>query len=485
MPPGGLWGWVQDVGRTCGFAQQPQSPAMWVRANPDLFPQEVPGMSDELLQQVNKRNGSLEEKLQHVIDAFRSNARHLESLQQVLRRRALDRREQAGEKHFPAEVEEVISDGTYVDSFLEAYDGQKFLLYSEEVVPCHGYNLALEVHSGGSYWSGVATQDSNATKQKVQTVTASSSTEGSMNLVSQFGAAQRGAVFVWRWEHLRDQGPYNIPDWLTRALVAEGNDPLRKLMAELEGLRRWEQQVKQETAKYVKLGSEVKDPFIKEVLRLWPTESDHQGGEQLKKCAWVEGLDSRLFVAKPVVICKVPFDGSHTLILQAVVSKRHAEDTATDGNPPYRLATTWSWFTPPQTVTPAGGITDGNLGSQDRLLHSANSLSSLASQRTDPQLVGSRPGTSQTTLGGDVTRPGTSNSDMTRPGSMNYLRGPSSVDTRSETASGAPTAPSAVTHTYHQHQPINPPNNSNTANAAAATHAYQPTNATHSIGYAV
>lgn len=37
---------------------------------------------------------------------------------------------------------------------------------------------------------------------------------GSTNIIAQFGAAQRGAVFVWRWQHVLDAGPYKMPDWL-------------------------------------------------------------------------------------------------------------------------------------------------------------------------------------------------------------------------------------------------------------------------------
>jgi len=353
---GGLWGWVQDVGKTCGFAQPVQQPAMWVRANPELFPQEVPGMSEELLAQVSQAGGSPEEKITAVLDTFRTSARHLESLQTVLRRRALERREQAGEDHFPSEVEEVIAEGTYMDSFLEAFDGQSFLLYREEIVPCHEYRLALEVHSGGAYWSNIATQEAAQVRHKVETISASSPLEGSAVLVSQYGTGQRGAVFVWRWQHMLDSGPYNVPEWLSRSLGGDGGDPLRKLQAELETILRWEQQARQETAQHVKKGAEIKDPYIREVLRLWPSETDAQGDLQLKKCAWVEGLDSRLFVGRTVLVVKVPFDASHGLTLHALIAKRHQEDTApSEKDPPYRLTTTWQWspaVEPPSGATP-------------------------------------------------------------------------------------------------------------------------------------
>ena len=42
-------------------------------------------MSEELLQRMGAQGGSLEEKIEEVISVFRSSARHLESLQQVLR----------------------------------------------------------------------------------------------------------------------------------------------------------------------------------------------------------------------------------------------------------------------------------------------------------------------------------------------------------------------------------------------------------------
>mmetsp|Transcript_82165 Transcript_82165/g.255131 ORF Transcript_82165/g.255131 Transcript_82165/m.255131 type:complete len:413 (+) Transcript_82165:66-1304(+) len=376
----GLWGWVQDVGKTCGFAQQPQQPPMWVRANPELFPQEVPGMGEELLAQASASGGALEEKIQSVVDAFRCSARHLESLQQVLRKRALERRDKAGAEPFPAEVEEVIAEGTYMDSFLEAFDGQSFPLFSEEIVPAHEYRLALEVHTGGAYWSSIPVQDSGAVRHKVETVGASSPAEGSASIIAHFGAGQRGAVFVWRWHHLLDQGPYNLPEWLARALGAEGNDPLRKLQGELEATRRWKQQVRQETAQHVKAGAEIKDPYIREVLRLWPCENDAQG-EQLKKCAWIEGLDPRLFVGRTVLVHRVPYDGSHALALHATISKRHSDEPPQEGAPPYRLTTAWAWAAAAPTAAARGGDS-------------------------------SRPGTAAS----ELTRPGTACSQSTRPG---------------------------------------------------------------------
>lgn len=409
---GGLWGWVQDVGKSCGFAQAPQQPAMWVRANPELFPQEVPGMGEDILAATSQPGGSLEEKIQMVTDTFRMNARHLESLQQVLRKRALERREKAGEPQLPPEVEHVVSDGTYLDAFLEAYDGQVFELYSDEVVPCHAYRLALEVHSGGAYWSSIPVQEAGAVRHKVETVSASSSHEGSASIVSQFGAAQRGAVFVWRWQHLLDRGPYSIPEWLSRALAVEGNDPLRKLLSELEVIRRWEQKLRQETCVYVRQGTEVKDPYIKEVLRLWPSETDNQGVEQLKKCAWVEGLDPRLFVGRLVLVHRVRYDASHSLGLHAQISKRHSEESGPpESNPPYRLATTWQWAAPSGEAAAGATATGGGLaGTAASLSSTFSELSRPGASRPDTQL--SRPGTD----GGPLTRPGTAMSEVTRPG---------------------------------------------------------------------
>eukprot|EP00448_Togula_jolla_P012438 CAMPEP_0170604680 /NCGR_PEP_ID=MMETSP0224-20130122/19555_1 /TAXON_ID=285029 /ORGANISM="Togula jolla, Strain CCCM 725" /LENGTH=432 /DNA_ID=CAMNT_0010929605 /DNA_START=30 /DNA_END=1325 /DNA_ORIENTATION=+ len=342
---GGLWGWMQSFGGTCGFGQAPKTHSMWVRAAPELCPQEVPGVSEELLAKIDTPGGSLEEKLEHVTDTFRSNARHLESLQQLLRLRAIERRAAEGSDEFPAEVESVISKGTYQDSFLQAFDGQSFPLFGEQVIPYHEYRLALEVHSGGAYWSSISTQDSGSVQHKVEIVSASSPAEGSATIISHFGAAQRGAVFVWRWHHLPEKGPYQLPEWLDKVLLGEGNDPLRKLQAELEVVRRWHQQVRADTAQHIKQGGEIKDPYIREVLRLWPSETDAQGIQQLKKCAWVEGLDARLFVGRTVVAHRIPYDAIHTIVLHAHISKRHVdeEEVAKEGSPPYRLTTSWQW----------------------------------------------------------------------------------------------------------------------------------------------
>jgi len=313
-------------------------------------------MGDDLLEQVRTPGGSLEEKLENVIEVFRASQRHLESCRQALRQQALEMRQKEGKERLPVEVEEVISGGTYLDSFLEAYDGQTFLLHSEEIVPCHEYRLALEVNSGGAYWKGISVQEEALVRHNVQAVAAANGLEGSMNIISQFGAAQRGAVFAWRWQHVLDAGPYNLPEWLERSLSAEGNDPLRKLQAELEAVRRWEHQVQQDTCKYIKKTNEVKDIYIREVLRLWPSETDHQGFEVCKKCAWVEGLDAALFTGRNILVQRVAYDDSHSLALHACIARRQVDDKDKEkGQPPYRLITTWVWTQdPPRPAENAG-----------------------------------------------------------------------------------------------------------------------------------
>lgn len=322
---------------------------MWVRATPELFPLEVPGMDDVILDKIRKVGGSLEEKMQEVTEHFRNNARHQESMQHVLRRRALQRLDDMAGVGVavPDDVREVIREGTYLETFLSLHDGQSYQIHTEEIVPGHEYRLALEVHTGGAYWSSIPLDTAEAVRHTVETVSASSQVEGSSTIVAQYGAGQRGAVFVWRWQHISDRGPYELPDWLSKAISSEGNDPLRKLQSELEALRRWEQQVKQETAKHVKSGTEVKDPYIREVLRLWPSEMDPHGFEQLKKCAWVEGLDPRLFTGKRVLVNRVHHDVNHALTLHATIAMRHQEEPPKEGDPPYRLTTSWHWAADP------------------------------------------------------------------------------------------------------------------------------------------
>jgi len=319
---------------------------MWVQAQPELNPKEVPGMDEELLTKISSPGGSFEEKIRCVTDVFRSSARKLESLQTLLRRRAIDNREEVGLSDvLPPQVQAAISGGTYREDLLHAFDGQSYPLYAKEIAPGHEYCLALEVHSGGSYWSGVSAQEAEAVEHTVETVTACSAIEGSATIIAQFGAAQRGAVFVWRWRFLPERGPYNLPGWLHKVLNSHGNDPLRKLQEELAVVRRWEQQERSGTARYVKAGKEIQDPYIREVLRLWPTEVDAQGVEQLKKCAWIEGLDSKLIVGRTVLVVRVPFDDDHSFALHATIAKRHQDESLPqEKNPPYRLTATWQWL---------------------------------------------------------------------------------------------------------------------------------------------
>merc|ERR1740121_3022363 len=108
------------------------------------------------------------------------------------------------------------------------------------------------------------------------------------------------------------------------------------------------------------------------------------------KCAWVEGLDPRLFVGRTVVVCRVPYDVTHGLNLHAVIAKRHAEEGApSDSNPPYRLTTSWQWA----TITPAAAPAPG-LGSR------AGTAASITSEMTRPGTTASV-GTTQ----GDIPYP--------------------------------------------------------------------------------
>jgi len=346
-------------------------------------------MDHELLSKIRQPGGSMDEKLQEVSDIFRTSARHLESLQQVLRKRKLEKMDTLAStgvaNAMSDEVREVIREGTYLESFLSDFDGQNFVVHSEEIVPGHEYRLALEIHTGGAYWSNIPLDTSGAVRHRVETVSASSQNEGSASVVAQFGSAQRGAVFVWRWIHLPDRGPYDLPKWLSRGLSTEGSDPLRKLQGETEALKRWEGQIKQDTCKHLKSGTELKNPYIREVLRLWPTEMDAQGSEQLKKCAWVEGLDPKLFTGKRVLVHRVQYDSDHALALNATTAMRHQEEPPKEGDPPYRLTTSWHWASQATVAGSTGVSRSLSLGPADAALSTASQAPFAAASPASPR----------------------------------------------------------------------------------------------------
>ncbi|CAK0873141.1 unnamed protein product, partial [Prorocentrum cordatum] len=337
------------VSSTCGFSGPPAADrdTSWAsrpsRGDPGPLFQEVPGVEAGVLERVRAPGGSLEEKLELVLGSVRASARRLEGMQLELRHRAMSQWRQDGAEPLPQQVGEAVSEGTYQEAFLDAFDGQAFPLYAEEVAPAHVYSLALEVHSGGPYWCNIPVRETGSVRHRVETVSASSAAEGSASAVSHFGAAQRGAVFVWRWRHLRDAGPHELPAWLQKALGSEGNDPVRKLQAELEAVRRWAGQQRLATAQRAKGANEVKDIYMREVLRLWPCEPDPHGSEQLKPCAWVEGLDAKLFVGRSVLVCRAWYDEDHALALHAAIARRHAQGASQEGGPPYRLTAAWRW----------------------------------------------------------------------------------------------------------------------------------------------
>ena len=134
-----------------------------------------------------------------------------------------------------------------------------------------------------------------------------------------------------------------------RALTLEGNDPLRKLQTELEAVQRWQHKVEQEASKYIKQENCVKDPYIREVLRLWPTDNK-EGMEHVKNCAWVEGLDANLFTGRNVMVQKVAYDALHNYVLHCSIAKRRGGETDKEQGPPYRLTTCWQWQEVKETV---------------------------------------------------------------------------------------------------------------------------------------
>merc|ERR1712137_974010 len=90
-----LWGWLNAIGGTYCIAPPPRQSAEWVQAMPEFTPNEVPGVSEELLEKISGEGGSIEEKLQCVIESFLASAGHLEGLQTLFRRIAVDTRAEA------------------------------------------------------------------------------------------------------------------------------------------------------------------------------------------------------------------------------------------------------------------------------------------------------------------------------------------------------------------------------------------------------
>lgn len=349
-PGDALVAWLSTAVGTCGFQNDPRERHRCAKATPEWMMPEAPGLSDQLLRDVRAPGGSLPEKMRRVLEAFRSSAHELECQQPLLRRRALERAQPClstgddADAAYPLEVRTLLEDGTYTDGFLKRFDDRSFVVHASEIVPGHEYCLALEVSTGGKYWSNVSTGDeADTTRHSAETVNASSAGEGCESVLAQYGAAQRGAVFVWRWRKLEDLDD-DLPEWLSRTLTGEGDDPVRKLQEALEAVRRWEHGIREDTAMHVKHPTELRDPYLREVLKLWPVGyTDY--GEVLDTCAWVEGLDSSHFVGRKVALHRVRYDRDHALVLHAQISKRHADDEIPpqDGDAPYRLTTSWAW----------------------------------------------------------------------------------------------------------------------------------------------
>lgn len=356
-----IWGRIRDLGN-CGFDFSKKGSAQrFVRATGQLFPHACPGLDEEFLLELQAPGGCPEEKLQRTIDALGHGVRRLEALEQVLRSRVLEQR-----KDLPDEVREVVEKGTHSDSFVATFQGKEYELHREEIAPGHAYCLVLEVHSGGPYWAGVSTRDANV-QHRVETITSmNSSINSTVGDRSPERSAERGAVLAWRWQRIHsgeggDISSYGLPAWLAKVFATEGDDPLQKLQGELSAVQRWEESMKSETAKYSQESSEIKNPYIKEVLRLWPSETDIHGNAQLKRCAWIEGLEPHYFIGKTVTLARVSYDADHAMILRATIGRRHIEEPAKEGEPPYRLTLSWQWCQNMEKGEPEDGNSEAGL----------------------------------------------------------------------------------------------------------------------------
>lgn len=313
----------------------PRPPAQWVQATPNLFPGGVPGLPEASLTDIRVPGGSLERKLTSVMKTITENARHLENMSTLYKLSSIRDGSSCG---LPKAVQEVVESGTYTDRFLAAYDGQVFQIHCEEIAPDHEYRYVLEVHCGGKYWA--AMPGDAEVRHNVEVVAPSTHNEVS----DDFGSAQRGVILVWRWHHVPRGEMYDIPSWLTNVLGTDGHDPLRKLRGEHDALSRWEQHQHEDIVKHVRQSGDLKDPYIKELLKLWPTAVGSHGSDVLKKTAVIEGLKEDVFLNKTVLVVSLPYDDSHTLCLHAMISRRRQGPVTGSPSPPgYRLTTAWRW----------------------------------------------------------------------------------------------------------------------------------------------
>lgn len=328
-----------------------------------FYPREAPGLP-EVIADIRTPGGSLEAKLEKALNAYTASAKHLESKQSLFSRAVCHASAASG---LPAEVQEVVTQGFYTDAFLAAFDGQVFPICSQEIAPYHEYRFALEVHGGGKYWARVSVADS--VKHSVETLHSSSPGENAAAAVVHFGSAQRGAVLAWRWHYAPHRGPYDLPDWLSKALQAEGHDPLRKLQAELEAVGRWQRLLQVETGRHVHECVEVRDLYLRRLFRQWPYEASADGTVDLKGCAWIKNLNE-VIVGKTMLISRVPHDSNHCFELHARITKRQVNEVR-ENQQLYRLTTAWRWSPP------------GTLGLQPHTLESPRELARLPDETGD------------------------------------------------------------------------------------------------------
>eukprot|EP00397_Hematodinium_sp_SG-2012_P030418 GEMP01032219.1.p1 GENE.GEMP01032219.1~~GEMP01032219.1.p1 ORF type:complete len:345 (+),score=58.60 GEMP01032219.1:91-1125(+) len=337
---------LQKITQACTYQAKKEEEGCYVQAPMNLFPSSVPGLSDTTLEALRHQTSPFKQ-----IEVLLSDVNAEVSRQQGLAKLYKRGMSQNLLKNLQPKVREVVETDLYTDAFVTEFQGEEFIIVSEEICPNHSIEFVLRVNGGGSYWTAISADDTQQFRVEVLGVN-----KEATNLNLSLGAI-RGVTIGWRWRQSMDLSYADIPRVIDTALSWDGHDPLAKLRSMHHHIEVWQTEMESRIAEFIKAASHERtgaahiEDYLKYVFRNWPSKPnpDGSGREQLRKCTWIEGADPSLFCNRKVIItaqnCKYLEDFSYTLRAIIVKTKPMVEEKSMQGHddPPFRLDTQWSW----------------------------------------------------------------------------------------------------------------------------------------------
>lgn len=193
----------------------------------------------------------------------------------------------SGFKEMPEAVQAVVKSGKYDAKFCQKWDGQRFVVHAEEILPCHEYHFVVVVADG----------------------------------VVRLG---------WRWAFIGAPAQAFGPRWLYDALSQLGENPQEKLNALVTKIRAWSECLRAQQHDLLDgFGSEFRSlpAPLQHILSTWATATDDSRTTE----------DLAPYAGKSFFVHQAQLDDEHWRCLYVEIRPATKKDPAS-------LDLRWSWL---------------------------------------------------------------------------------------------------------------------------------------------